>query len=296
MTHLRKTMLEELERRNFSQSTTRTYLRTVEDFALYFDRPPDQLGPEHVREYQAQLFTQRKLAPNTVTQRLAALRFFFIKTLRKPWSVAETPYPKKVVHLPTILSQEEVARLIDAADTPFHRMLLMTAYATGVRRAELAHLKVSDIDSQRMVIHVQGGKGRKDRDVMLSPKLLDSLREHWRGLRRKPKVWLFPGNRWHTANHPITAKVVWSACHEAAQRAGITKPVHPHTLRHCFATHLLEAGADLRTIQVLLGHRDLEETTIYLHLSQKHLGETASPLDALSLSPPLTKDQLSRKK
>ncbi len=243
MTRLRKTMLEELERRNFSQSTTRTYIRTVEDFARYFHRRPDQLGPEHVREYQAQLFTKRHLAANTVIQRLAALRFFFIKTLRKPWSVADTPYPKKTFRLPMILSQEEVAQLIDAAETPFHRILLMTAYATGLRRAELAHLKVSDIDSQRMVIHVQGGKD------------------------------------------PITTKVVWSACREAAERAGITKPVHPHTLRHCFATHLLEAGADLRTIQVLLGHRDLEETTIYLHLSQKHLGETASPLDALSLSP-----------
>jgi site-specific recombinase XerD len=225
-------MLEELERRNFSQSTTRTYIRTVEDFARYFHRRPDQLGPEHVREYQAQLFTKRKLAANTVIQRLAALRFFFIKTLRKPWSVAETPYPKKTFRLPLILSQEEVARLIDAADTPFHRMLLMTAYATGLRRAELAHLKVSDIDSPRMVIHVQGGKGRKDRDVMLSPKLLEELRAYWRGLRRPPKVWLFPGNRWHTASHPITTKVVWSACREAAERAGITKPVHPHTLRH----------------------------------------------------------------
>lgn len=291
MTHLRKTMLEELERRNFSQSTTRTYIDTVEDFASYFRRRPDQLGPEHIREYQAQLFTQRKLAPNTVTQRLAALRFFFIKTLKKPWSVAETPYPKKVVHLPTILSQEEVARLIDSADTPFHRVLLMTAYATGVRRAELAHLKISDIDSQRMVIHVQGGKGRKDRDVMLSPKLLEALREHWRGLRPKPKVWLFPGNRWHSADHPIDAKVVWNACRVAARRAGIDKGVHPHTLRHCFATHLLEAGADLRTIQVLLGHRDLEETTIYLHLSQKYLGATASPLDSLALSPRPTNDQ-----
>jgi integrase/recombinase XerD len=296
VTRLRKAMLEELERRNFSQSTTRTYIRTVEDFARYFHRRPDQLGPKHVREYQAQLFTKRKLAPNTVTQRLAALRFFFIKTLRKPWSVAETPYPKKVVHLPTILSPEEVARLIDAADTPFHRMLLMTAYATGVRRAELAHLKVSDVDSQRMVIHVQGGKGRKDRDVMLSPKLLEALREYWRGLRRKPKVWLFPGNRWHTAEHPVTTKVVWSACRIAAQRAGITKQVHPHTLRHCFATHLLEAGADLRTIQVLLGHRDLEETTLYLHLSQKHLGATASPLDAIDLSPFPTDDTPIRKK
>jgi site-specific recombinase XerD len=136
-----------------------------------------------------------------------------------------------------------------------------------------------------MVIHVQGGKGRKDRDVMLSPKLLEALREHWRGLRPKPKVWLFPGNRWHTAEHPIDTKVVWNACRVAARRAGIDKEVHPHTLRHCFATHLLEAGADLRTIQVLLGHRDLEETTIYLHLSQKHLGATPSPLDSLALSP-----------
>lgn len=284
MTRLRKMMLEELERRNFSQSTTRTYIRTVEDFACYFHQRPDQLCPEHVREYQAQLFTKRKLTANTVIQRLAALRFFFVKTLHKPWSIADTPYPKKAIHLPMILSQEEVAQLINAAETPFHRMLLMTAYATGLRRAELANLKVSDIDSQRMVIHVQGGKGRKDRDVMLSPKLLEELRVYWRGMRKRSKVWLFPGNRWHTAERPITTKVVWSACRDAAQRAGITKPVHPHTLRHCFATHLLEAGADLRTIQVLLGHRDLEETTIYLHLSQKHLGETPSPLDALSLS------------
>ena len=169
MTRLRKTMLEELERRNFSQSTTRTYIRAVEDFARYFHRSPDQLGPEQIREYQAYLFTKRKLAPNTVTQRLAALRFFFIKTLRRPWIVAETPYPKKVFRLPAILSQEEVARLIDSADTPYHRVVLMTLYATGVRRAELTHLKLTDVDSERMVIHVQGGKGRKDRDVMLSP-------------------------------------------------------------------------------------------------------------------------------
>jgi site-specific recombinase XerD len=159
----------------------------------------------------------------------------------------------------------------------------MTLYATGVRRAELTRLKITDIDSRRMVIHIQGGKGRKDRDVMLSPTLLKALREYWRRLRRKPTDWLFPGGRWHTANHPITPKVVWHACEKAAQRAGIHKKIHPHTLRHCFATHLLEAGADLRTIQVLLGHHDLEETTIYLHLSQRHLNATASPLDSLRL-------------
>jgi len=241
------------------------------------------LGPGHIREYQAHLFSKKKLKPGTVTQRLAALRFFYIKTLKKAWSIAETPYPKKALRLPTILSQEEVARLIDAARTPHQRILLMTLYATGVRRAELARLKLSDIDSQRMVIHVQGGKGRKDRDVMLSSKLLEELREHWRRLRRKPSTWLFPGNRWHTGDHPIDTKVVWYACKEAAQRAGISKKVHPHTLRHCFATHLLEAGADLRTIQILLGHHALKETTVYLHLSQRHLNATASPLDSLKL-------------
>jgi site-specific recombinase XerD len=150
-----------------------------------------------------------------------------------------------------------------------------------VRRAELTHLKVTDIDSQRMVVHVQGGKGRKDRDVMLSPKLLKELREHWRRLRRKPSEWLFPGNRHHTGEKPITTKVVWQACTEAAKRAGIKKHVHPHTLRHCFATHLLEQGADLRTIQLLLGHNDLKETSKYLHLSERHLNAAMSPLDSL---------------
>lgn len=284
MTHLRQIMIEELRRRNFAESTIRSYLHGVEHFSRYFHRPPDQLGPEHIRQYQAMLFTKLKFSPNTVTLRLAALRFFYVQVLKRGWSVAETPYPKKVFHLPQVLSQEEVTRLIDAAESPFHRILLMTLYATGARRAEVAHLKVSDIDSQRMVIHIRGGKGRKDRDVMLSPKLLDALRIYWLGLRRKPTDWLFPGNRWHTASQPVTTKVLWSACQQAAQRAGLErKHIHPHTLRHCFATHLLEAGADLRTIQMLLGHRDLEETTIYLHLSQRHLSATSSPLDALTI-------------
>lgn len=278
-------MLEELQRRNYAQTTIDCYIRTVEHFSKYFRCPPDQLGPEHIREYQAALFKKWKLAPNTVNQRLAALRFFYIQTLKRAWSVAETPYPKKVVKLPMILSQEEVARLINSALTPFHRIVLMTLYATGMRRAELARLKISDIDSQRMVIHIKGGKGRQDRDVMLSPRLLDALREYWRGLKRKPSQWLFPGGSSHMNNHPITPKVVYHACCQAARRAGLQeKNVHPHTLRHCFATHLLEAGADLRTIQLLLGHHDLEETTIYLHLSKRHLSATASPLDSLALS------------
>jgi site-specific recombinase XerD len=186
----------------------------------------------------------------------------------------------------TIRKFAKIDRLA-SLDGPFHRILLMTLYATGARRAEVARLKISDIDSERMVIHIQGGKGRKDRDVMLSPALLDALRVYWRGLRRQPTDWLFPGNRWHTASRPVTTKVLWTACQRAAERAGLEhKHIHPHTLRHCFATHLLEAGADLRTIQMLLGHRDLEETTIYLHLSHRHLSATPSPLDALARMTP----------
>src|SRR5260370_3625408 len=291
VTHLRKIMLEELQRRNYAQHTTRSYIRTVEDFARHFNCSPDRLGPRHIREYQADLFERRKLSASSVAVRLAALRFFDCKARKRTWSMADTPDPKGAHRLPAILSQEEVAQLIQAAGTSFHRTLLMTLYATGVRRAELTHLKVRDIDSKRMVIHVQGGKGRKDRDVMLSPKLLEALREYWRGLQRKPSAWLFPGNRWHTGDTPLDTKVVCNACKEAAQRAGLQKDVHPHTLRHCFATHLLEDGADLRTIQILLGHNDLKETARYLHLSQRHLHAAASPLDSLPLEGPSPQEE-----
>jgi len=283
MTHLRKMMLEELQRRNYAQNTIRSYIRIVEDFSRRFQRSPDRLGPKHIREYQSELFTKRKYRASTVTGYLAALRFFYTKTLKRAWSTAETPYPKRAFSLPTVLSQEEVAQLIDAARPPFHRILLMTLYATGLRRAELTRLRVTDVDSQRMVVHVQGGKGRKDRDVMLSPKLLGELRKHWRRLNRHSSEWLFPGNRHHNSDRPITTKVVWHACRNAAKRAGLKKQVHPHTIRHCFATHLLERGADLRSIQILLGHNDLEQTTLYLHISERHLNATTSPLDSLSL-------------
>ena len=281
MTHLRKMMLDDLQRRNYAETTISSYIRIVEDFSRRFQRPPDRLGPPQIREYQAELFKKRKFAASTVTVYLAALRFFYTKTLKKGWSAAETPYPKSAEHVPSILSQEEVARLIDAARTPFHRTLLLTLYATGVRRAELTHLKISDVDSQRMVVHIQGGKGRKDRDVMLSPKLLKELREHWRRFRRKPSQWLFPGNRDHSNDKPISTKVVWQACRNAAQRAGLPKQVHPHTLRHCFATHLLEGGVDLCTIKTLLGHNSLQSTQRYLQIRQHKLTTTGSPLDLL---------------
>jgi site-specific recombinase XerD len=238
-------MIEELQRRNFAESTIRSYVHGVEHFSQHFHRRPDRLGPQHIREYQAMLFSKLKYSPNTVISRLAALRFFYIKVLKRHWSIAETPYPRKVIHLPQILSPEEVTRLIDGADSTFHRAMLMTLYATGARRAEAAHLKVGDIDSRRMVIHIHGGKGNRDRDVMLSAKLLDALRDYWRGLRRRQSEWLFPGNAWHTSSRPVTTKVMWTACQNAAERAGLDKRrIYPHLLRHCFATHLLEAGAD----------------------------------------------------
>ena len=275
-------MLEELQRRNFSAHTIRYYIRTVEDFARHFNRPPDRLGPRHIREYQVELFQKRKLSPGSVAVRLAALRFFYLKTLKKSWSIADTPYPKKAHRLPTILSQEEVAQLLHAARTPSARILLMSLYATGARNSELTHLKVSDIDSQRMVVHIRGGKGRKDRDVMLSPKLLTALRTHWRFYHRKSSTWLFPSN--YRKDRPIDTKTVWHACHKAAKRADLQKRVHPHTLRHCFATHLYEAGTDLRAIQILLGHADLKDTLIYVHLAIQRLNATASPLDSLSIN------------
>lgn len=283
MTRLRKMMLEELQRRNYSAITTRNYLRVVADFAKYFGKSPDKLGPNELRTYQAYLLQDRKLTPGTVVNWVAALRFFFVKTLKRHQFRDFLPYPQDRRRLPTVLSREEVSRLINAAGTLFRRTLLMTLYGTGMRRAELAHLKVSDIDSQRMIVRVVAGKGGKDRDLPLSPALLEILREYWRW--RKPRLYLFPTRTCRRRlDQPISDKTVWIACNEAARRAGIRKRVTPHTLRHSWATHLLEAGADLRTIQVLLGHGDLETTAQYLHLSQRHLQAVTNPLDSLSLS------------
>jgi site-specific recombinase XerD len=185
--------------------------------------------------------------------------------------------------LPVILSQEEIQKMLDAATSLLHRTLLMTLYSTGMRRAEITRLKVSDIDSKRMMIHIREGKGGKDREVPLSVKLLEMLREYWRW--KKPQEYLFPGEAKQGSNGDhLTSKAVYHACKGAARRAGIQKRVGPHTLRHSFATHLLEYGTDLRTIQLLLGHADIKHTTIYLHLSQRHLHACRNPLDELATS------------
>jgi integrase/recombinase XerD len=276
-------MLEELQRRNYSKTTVNAYLKMVESFANHFHRSPDQLGPEEIRAYQVHLFTERKLGARTVGHHTAALRFFFCKTLKRNYPVEEVPYPRASRRLPIILTQEEAVRLIDSASNLFHRAMLMTLYSTGMRRAELCHLKVEDIDSNRMIIHIRHGKRNRDRDVPLSPKLLETLREYWRWMQ--PKTYLFPGTKkgWR-ADKPITPKVLWEACREAAQAAGITKDVPPHLLRHSFATHLVENGADLPTVQLLLGHCDLKATSIYLHLSERHLKAAGTPIDKAEFS------------
>jgi integrase/recombinase XerD len=285
VTRLRKMMLEELQRRNYAQATVEAYTLALRQFAEYFHRPPDQLGPEHIREFQLHLLRDRKLAPATVKQRMAAVQFFFAQTLKRPYLRQDFPYPKVPRRLPVVLSQDEVAKLIDAASNLAHRAMLMTLYSTGLRRSEVARLKVTDIDSQRMVIHVHQGKGRKDRDVPLSPKLLETLREYWRW--KRSSTYLFPsGVTNRDKDGPITGKALWHACHNAIRRAGIRKKVGPHTLRHSYATHLLEAGADLRTIQLLLGHADIKHTTVYLHLSQRHLHAVTNPLESLTISAP----------
>ena len=287
MTHLRQAMLEELHRRNYAASTIAYYIRHVEQFAQFFKRSPDRLSHTHLRTYQAYLLRERKLAPRTVRLHVCAIRFFFVKTLKRRYLLDDTPYPKIPRRLPQILSVDDVTRLIEAAHSLSHRTMLMVLYSTGMRNAELRHLQVADIDSRRMLIHIQQGKGGRDRYVPLSTTLLATLRAYYRWMR--PKTWLFPGTvaGWR-ADKPITPKVLWEACVVAAQRAGLRTRVSPHLLRHSYATHLLESGADLRTIQLLLGHAEVRHTVLYLHLSQRHLQAVANPLDALCVSAPDT--------
>jgi|RhiMetStandDraft_4_1073278.scaffolds.fasta_scaffold50110_2 integrase/recombinase XerD len=297
MTKLRQRMVEELQRRNYSAATIRGYVLAIKQFADYFGKPPDRLGATHIQRFQWYLLQERKLAPVTVEIRMSALRFFFKKMLkRRDIHFDDLPFPKTPRKLPTVLSREEVGRMIDETTNLMHRTILMVLYGTGVRRTELSLLKVTDIDSKRMVIHIRQGKGSCDRDVPLSPKLLEALREYWRW--KKPKIYLFPstpGKR--GVEEPMSDKVVWWAVREAARRAGITRKIGPHTFRHSFATELLEGGTDLRTIQLLMGHARLEDTTVYLHLSRRHLEMTINPLDQLPVQnhtpAPVTEDQSS---
>ena len=283
MTYLRKLMLEELQRRNYSEATIRGYLRAVAAFAKHFGKPPDKLGPEELRQYQVYLLREKKLTPRGVEARISALRFLYVKTLKRHEMREHLPFPKIPRNLPVVMSQEEVTKVIDNAHNLLQRTMLMVLYSTGVRRAELVRIKVTDVDSQRMVIHIRHGKGGHDRDVPLSEKLLEALRQYWRWM--KPKTWLFPGlAKGGRVDRPMHDKAVWWSVQQAVQRAGLQKRITPHTFRHSFATHLLESGADLKTIQVMLGHSKIEDTAIYLHLSRRHLQAVVNPLDQLTVS------------
>ena len=277
MTSLRQRMLEDMQVRRLSPFTQRAYVGTVARFARYFDRSPERLGPEQIRAYQVYLATERRLATSSLLVAVAALRFLYRVTLRKRWSFDDViPAPKKPQSLPVVLSPQEVVQFLDAVKAAKHRAILTTCYASGLRISEAVRLTVSAIDSERMVLRITKGKGQKDRYVMLSPKLLAVLRAWWKVER--PRHWLFPGER---PEAPITRSAVQIACCIASRRARLVKAVTPHSLRHAFAVHLLEAGTDLRTIQLLLGHRSLQTTARYLRVATTKVCSTTSPLDLL---------------
>ena len=276
MTPLRQRMIEDMRIRNLAPITQRVYLEQVTRFARHFRKSPELLGPDDIRAYRLHLIDERHLAASSITVAVSALRFLYKVTLRRDWRLDDAiPACRTPRQLPIVLSRHEVRQFLDAVEMLKHRVILTICYAAGLRVSEAVRLKPNAIDSQRMVIRVEAGKGRKDRYVMLSPKLLDVLRDYWRTAR--PKVWLFPGD---LPGQPITTFAVENACRKARAESNIAKPVTPHSLRHAFAVHLLEAGADLRTIQLLLGHRNLSTTSRYLRLATDKVCATASPLDA----------------
>jgi integrase/recombinase XerD len=281
MTPLRQRMVEDMQLRNFSAQTIRAYLHCVAAFAQHFHTSPEHLGPEHVRTYQLFLVQDKQRAWPTVVQTVCALRFFYTVTLRRPMMLEYIASPQRPLTLPIILSQAEVATLLSTPRNLKPRAILTTLYAAGLRVSELCQLQVTDSDSARMVLRVQQGKGQHDRYVMLSPKLLPLLRQYWQ--QEKPRPWLFPG---HPRTRPITPRAVYNICRDTGQAAHLPKAIHPHILRHSFATHLLEAGVDLRRIQLLLGHRSLRTTSRYLHVTPQALHATPRPLDTLPLEQP----------
>ncbi len=293
----RDRMEEDLRLRGYSPSTIRCYLGRVKHFVAYFMRPPDQLTPEDIRQYQLYLTDDLGASWSVFNQAVCALRFLFCVSLGKNWAVKALPYRRPSKRLPVVLSRLEVRHLLDHVVNLKHRALLTVGYATGLRISEVLHLRVADIDSQRMTVRVEQGKGRKDRYVMLSPKLLELLREYTAQYR--PEFWLFPGGR---PGQPLSRESVGKVMRRVRQQAGLNKLATFHSLRHAFATHLLEAGTNIRTVQVLLGHRSLASTQVYTHVSPHYLTATRSPLDLLpgptkSLEPEPTgrKDRTARR-
>jgi site-specific recombinase XerD len=281
MTPLRQRFLDDLRLRNYSPRTLQTYLHHLVHFSRHFGRSPEHLGPEEIRTYQLHLLQQRHASWSAFNQAVCALRFLYGVTLRAPFPVTMIPYGKKPKSLPAVLSRQEVVQLLARVPQPTERLILQTTYACGLRASEVLHLRVADIDSSRMLVWVRHGKGAKDRGVPLSPALLEALRAHWR--RRRPTTWLFPGQ---TPTGQRSLGALQRVVRRAVLAAGFTKKVSLHTLRHSYATHLLEAGVDLLTIQRLLGHRDLQTTARYIHLTAPRLAQTPGLLEGLPPLPP----------
>ena len=277
MTPLRQRMTEDMRVRNLAVNTQLSYVQQVSLFARHFNKSPELLGPEDIRAYQVYLTDERKLAPGSVLIVVAALRFLYKVSLKRDWPFDDViPAPKKPQKLPVVLSPEEVLQFLGCVGNTMHRAILTTCYGGGLRISEAVRLKPTDIDSQRMVIRVDQGKGQKDRYVMLSPKLLEILRSWWRV--NKPRQWLFPSDM---PGRQISKDAVEHASQKARRLSGIHKPITPHSLRHGFAVHLLESGTDVRTIQLLLGHRSLATTARYLRIATTKVCSTSSPLDLL---------------
>jgi site-specific recombinase XerD len=281
MTPLRRRMIDDMTLRNFTPQTMQSYVWCVARFALHFGRSPEHLGPEEVRAYLLYLVQERHVSFSHYKKVRSALRFLYRVTLGRGDVPEAIPPVKQPRTLPIVLSPDEVARFFAAVRNIKHRTILMTAYAAGLRISEVTQLQAADIDSQRMVIHVRNGKGRKDRYVMLSPRLLEILRAYYRAVR--PGDILFPGA---IPGRPITTASVQKVCQRARRAAGMAKNITAHTMRHSFATHLLEAGTDLRTIQVLMGHQSFSTTARYVHIATAALPSIKSPLDRLDLSVP----------
>lgn len=287
MTPLRQRMIEDMRVRNLSPNTQQLYIDRVAKFAQYFGKSPELLGPEDVRTYQVYLIKQKSASWSMLNQTVCALRFLYRTTLGKEWAIQHIPAPKKEQKLPVVLSQDEVSRFFESLPNLKHRAILMTAYAAGLRVSEVASLRVADIDSQRMMIRIELGKGQKDRYIMLSPNVLELLRAYWKMAR--PTGYLFPGR---SPGRHITTTRIYQVCVKASASAGLTKRAHVRALRHSFATHLLEAGANIRVIQILLGHRSLRTTARYTHVSAATICSTCSPLDLL----PKTVEQIQKLK
>jgi site-specific recombinase XerD len=269
-------MTQDLRIRNYAATTIRIYIDQVARFARFFGQSPEHLGPEDIRTYQVHLVEERKVSWTTLNQTVCALRFLYRVTLGKDWTIQHIPYARREKKLPVVLSRKEVARLLRAAENRKHRTMLMAAYGCGLRRSEVLKLRVRDIDSRRMVVRVCSGKGRKDRYVPLASALLKALRVCWRAYR--PVDYLFPGRG---GSEPMKARTLSKICADARAKARLANSVTMHTLRHCFATHHLEAGTDLRTLQMILGHNSLRTTSIYLHVSAAQIRDARSPLDLL---------------